>query len=89
MFFIETPSFGRGYVYLGGYVLEKLQRSGGGTFIWGGTSIWHWIVLKDLHFEDYLSPKFKWKTVSDLLEIHLGFHHASAACGCHHFLLDQ
>ena len=26
----------RGYVYLGGYVLEKLQRSGGGTFIWGG-----------------------------------------------------
>ena len=44
MFFIETPPFSRGYIYLGGYVLEKLQRSGGGTFIWGGTSIWHWIV---------------------------------------------
>ena len=46
MFFIETPPFSRGYIYLGGYVLEKLQRSGGGTFIWGGTSIWHWIVLE-------------------------------------------
>ena len=36
MFFIETPAFSRRYVYLGGYVLGKLQRSGGGTFIWGG-----------------------------------------------------
>ena len=44
MFFIETPAFSRRYVYLGGYVLGKLQRSGGGTFIWGGTSIWHRIV---------------------------------------------
>ena len=35
MFFIETPPFSRGYIYLGGYVLEKLQRSGGGTFIGG------------------------------------------------------
>ena len=35
MFFIETPPFSRAYIYLGGYVLEKLQRSGGGTFIWG------------------------------------------------------
>ena len=29
---------------MGGYVLEKLQRSEGSTFIWGGTSIWHRIV---------------------------------------------
>ena len=50
MFFIETPSFGRGYVYLGGYVLEKLQRSGGGTFIWGGTSIWH----RKVHLVQYI-----------------------------------
>ena len=48
MFFIETPPSSRRYVYLGGYVLEKLQRSGGGTFIWGGTSIWHRIVLLTL-----------------------------------------
>ena len=46
MFFIETPAFSKRYVYLGGYVLGKLQRSGGGTFIWGGTSIWHWIVFR-------------------------------------------
>ena len=50
MFFIETPPFSRGYVYLGGYVLEKLQRSGGGTFIWVGTSIWHRIVSMILNY---------------------------------------
>ena len=45
MFFQKTPVFEGWYVYLGRYVFEKLLRRGGGTFIWDGTFIWHWIVL--------------------------------------------
>ena len=45
MFFQKTPVFEGWYVYLGRYVFEKLLRKGGGTFIWDGTFIWHWIVL--------------------------------------------
>ena len=44
MFFQKTPVFEGWYVYLGRYVFEKLLRRGGGTFIWDGTFIWHWIV---------------------------------------------
>ena len=57
--FIETPAFSKRYVYLGGYVLGKLQRSGGGTFIWGGTSIWHWIDLNSELEEDFGGVRLK------------------------------
>ena len=46
MKFRKTFWFVRRYVYLGRYVFEKLLRMGGGTFIWVGTFIWHWIVCE-------------------------------------------
>ena len=50
MFFQKTPVFEGWYVYLGRYVFEKLLSTGGGTFIWDGTFIWHWINLRINHF---------------------------------------
>ena len=43
--FQKTSPFRGWYVYLGRYVFEKLPGRGGGTFIWVGTFIWHWIVV--------------------------------------------
>ena len=56
MFFQKTPVFEGWYVYLGRYVFEKLLRRGGGTFIWDGTFIWHWIVPRC----GPLVPRFGW-----------------------------
>ena len=37
----------KGYVYLGGYVLNYLLKVTGGTLFTKGTFIWHNIVLQD------------------------------------------
>ena len=52
MKFRKTFWFVRRYVYLGRYVFEKLPGRGGGTFIWVGTFIWHWIVDRSENFHD-------------------------------------